>query len=143
MPPDYELRLDLQVDGGHPDERQRPKRTTNDDGGGGGGGDHDGGQDNARQASAADKKLSDDGGGGGGGSGAQNGHRQVKNDPDHQARLMELRQKYLTNRAIGDRAYYLLLVVYSLLIIFGTISNGLICLTVSATTCLVINLSTS
>lgn len=48
-----------------------------------------------------------------------------------QRRLMELKQKYMTNRAISDRAYYILLVIYSLFIIVGTISNSLICLTVS------------
>lgn len=46
-------------------------------------------------------------------------------------RLMELKQKYMTNRAISDRAYYILLIIYSLFIIVGTISNSLICLTVS------------
>lgn len=48
-----------------------------------------------------------------------------------QRRLMELKQKYMTNRAISDKAYYILLVIYSLFIIVGTISNSLICLTVS------------
>ena len=48
-------------------------------------------------------------------------------------KLMDLTQKYMTNRAIGDRAYYVLLTVYALLITFGTISNSLICLTVSVT----------
>lgn len=46
-------------------------------------------------------------------------------------RLMELKQKYKTNRAISDRAYYSLLLLYSLFIFIGTISNSLICLTVS------------
>lgn len=49
-----------------------------------------------------------------------------------QRRLMELKQKYMTNRAISDKAYYILLVIYSLFIIVGTISNSLICLTVSS-----------
>lgn len=48
-----------------------------------------------------------------------------------QKRLMELKQKYMTNRAIGDKAYYILLAIYSLFIAVGTISNSLICLTVS------------
>lgn len=46
-------------------------------------------------------------------------------------KLMELKQRYLTNRAITDRAYYILLTIYASLITFGTISNSLICLTVS------------
>lgn len=45
--------------------------------------------------------------------------------------LMELKQKYMTNRAINDKAYYILLLIYSLFITVGTISNSLICLTVS------------
>lgn len=49
-----------------------------------------------------------------------------------QSRLMELRQKYMTNQAINDRAYYILLAIYALFITFGTISNGLICLMVSS-----------
>jgi len=48
-----------------------------------------------------------------------------------QRRLMELKQKYKTNRAISDRAYYVLLAIYSALILIGSLSNGLICLTVS------------
>lgn len=48
-----------------------------------------------------------------------------------QKRLMELKQKYMTNRAISDQAYYVLLFIYSLFIVVGTISNSLICLTVS------------
>lgn len=46
-------------------------------------------------------------------------------------KLIELKQRYLTNRAITDRAYYILLIIYAILITFGTISNSLICLTVS------------
>lgn len=46
-------------------------------------------------------------------------------------KLEMLRQKYMTNRAISDRAYYVLLAIYALFITFGTISNFLICLTVS------------
>lgn len=46
-------------------------------------------------------------------------------------KLTELKQRYLTNRAITDRAYYILLIIYAILITFGTISNSLICLTVS------------
>lgn len=47
-------------------------------------------------------------------------------------RLAELRQKFVNNRAINDTAYYVLLLVYSLLIAIGTVSNLLICLTVSS-----------
>lgn len=50
---------------------------------------------------------------------------------DDQRRLLELRQKYTTNWAISDRAYYILLAVYALFILVGTTSNALICLTVS------------
>lgn len=45
--------------------------------------------------------------------------------------VLELRQKYQNNRAFGDRTYYLLLSVYSILIVLGTLSNSIICLTVS------------
>lgn len=55
-----------------------------------------------------------------------------------QRRLMELKQKYMTNRAISDKAYYILLVIYSLFIAVGTISNSLICLTVSNSVCTMI-----
>jgi len=48
-----------------------------------------------------------------------------------QSRLLVLRQKYMTNRAINDRAYYILLAIYALFITFGTVTNGLICLVVS------------
>lgn len=51
-------------------------------------------------------------------------------EQNFQRRLMELKQKYMT-RAISDRAYYILLLIYSLFILLGTISNSLICLTVS------------
>lgn len=57
--------------------------------------------------------------------------QQQTQDQTFQSRLMELKQKYKTNRAISDRAYNLLLVIYSLFILVGTISNSLICLTVS------------
>lgn len=49
-----------------------------------------------------------------------------------QQRLDQLARKYTTNRAINDTAYYTLLLVYSSLISFGTVSNSLICLTVSS-----------
>lgn len=63
-------------------------------------------------------------------------HHHHQEEPDGQSymkRLRMLRQKYMTNRAISDRAYYILLVIYALFIAFGTVSNFLICLTVGFT----------
>lgn len=48
-----------------------------------------------------------------------------------QRQLLELKQKYRTNRAISDQAYYTLLVIYLIFIVIGATSNSLICLTVS------------
>lgn len=50
--------------------------------------------------------------------------------PDRAQQLKDLEKKYKTNRVISDKAYYSLLVIYSLFIFVGTISNSLICLTV-------------
>lgn len=48
-----------------------------------------------------------------------------------QRKLLELQQKYMVKRAISDQAYYILLLIYSIFILVGTVSNSLICLVVS------------
>lgn len=63
---------------------------------------------------------------------AKNRERLHQAELAYRNKLMELKQRYKTNRAITDRAYYFLLTVYASLITFGTISNSLICLTVSS-----------
>lgn len=46
----------------------------------------------------------------------------------------QLEQRFKAGRAISDQAYHTLLIVYLTLIAFGTLGNGLICLTVSSDT---------
>lgn len=77
------------------------------------------------QSSAA---ALDDQGGGGGANKTNSSHQQEA--ALFQQRMARLKQKYISNRAINDTAYYILLFVYSGLILFGTVSNSLICLTV-------------
>ena len=59
------------------------------------------------------------------------GAKQRAEEESFRRRLMELRRKYSTRQAISDTAYYILLPIYSLLILTGTLANALICLTVS------------
>lgn len=48
-----------------------------------------------------------------------------------QQKLKDLQHKYMDERALDDQTFSILLLIYSIFIIFGTISNSLICLTVS------------
>lgn len=62
-----------------------------------------------------------------------NSEQQLKKDSydTNKNRLMEFQQKYIANRAISDKAYYILLLIYALFILVGAVSNSLICLAVS------------